>query len=137
MDYWDEYWLFNTDLTGLEDELFLNAITSAKRCIYESAGAKRCMKVYQTLSFLGYPPAIFEYSLMLYKGFAEEPNEALSLAWAKLGTRIGIWRAEELYTKISGQVDDATKNKGLKYYVEILENYMATRIRFKRIEESK
>ena len=54
------------------------------------------MKVYQALSNIGYSPAVFELSLMLYKGFAYEPKEALSLAWARLGARMGIrkgWQA--------------------------------------------
>ena len=134
MDYWDEYWLFNTDLTGLEDELFLRAITSAKRCTYESAGAKKCMKVYQALSNIGYAPAVFELSLMLYKGFACEPKEALSLAWARLGARMGIRKASRLYKNILDRIDDATEKEGSKHYSEILENYMATGIRLKTVD---
>ena len=131
MDYWDEYWLFNSDLTGLEDELFLSAITSAKRCVYESTGAKKCMKVYQALSNIGYSPAVFELSLMLYKGFAYEPKEALSLAWARLGARMGIRKASRLYKNILERIDDATEIEGSKHYAEILENYMAAGIRLK------
>ena len=134
MDYWDEYWLFNTDLTGLEDELFLSAITSAKQCVYESAGAKKCMKVYQALSNIGYSPAVFELSLMLYKGFAYEPKEALSLAWARLGARMGIRKAGRLYRNILERIDDATEKEGSKHYAEILENFMAAGIRLKTVD---
>ena len=133
MDYWDEYWLFHTDLTGLEDELFLSAISTAYKCMSESPAAKRCVKIYEALANTGYQPALYELSLSFYGGLGVETNKALALAWAKIAARLGFAKGRRLYQSLLGRIDGATKKESSKYYAEILETYLTKGIRLQKV----
>jgi len=134
LDYWDEYWLFSIDLTGLEDELFLSAISTAYKCMSESPAAKRCVKIYEALANTGYQPALYELSLSLYGGLGVETNKALALAWAKVAAKLGFSKGRRLYQSLLDRIDGATKKESSRYYAEILENYMAAGIRLKTVD---
>ena len=122
--YWEEYWLFHTDIMGLEEQLFENAyeILIEKWGFTTRESADICSNTLKVVAETGYLPAIYEVGRAL---FFYGQDRALGLAWARLAVQLNLDNAKNLFNKMKETATYDLELAAASLYKELVKKHLA------------